>query len=87
MFGTRIKTPGGVGTFFSFDDKTDMVTVEMDYSYLVEYPAEKCENYKKTGGLKNMARAKIEPAVKTPEEQLVELIPKYAMNKNEMDFV
>ena len=32
-----------------------------------------------------MARAKIEPAVKTPEEQLVELIPKYAMNKNEMD--
>ena len=47
MFGTRIKTPGGVGTFFSFNDKTDMVTVEMDYSYLVEYPAEKCENYKK----------------------------------------
>ena len=32
-----------------------------------------------------MARAKIEPTVKTPEEQLIELIPKYAMNKNEMD--
>ena len=32
-----------------------------------------------------MARTKIEPTVKTPEEQLIELIPKYAMNKNEMD--
>ena len=35
-----IETPGGIGKFFDY--KNGIVTVEFDYSYLVEFDARKC---------------------------------------------
>lgn len=37
-----IETPGGLGKFVEYDNIKHTVTVELDYKYLVEYPAEKC---------------------------------------------
>lgn len=37
-----IETPGGIGKFVEFDGKSGVVTVEMDNSYLVFFPAESC---------------------------------------------
>lgn len=38
-----IRTPGGIGKFVEF--KNGKVTVEMDYTYLVEYDAAECYLY------------------------------------------
>lgn len=37
-----IDTPGGIGKFVQFDGNHGVVTVEMDNSYLVFFPAESC---------------------------------------------
>lgn len=37
-----IETPGGPGRFVEFDPGTGQVTVEVDHSYLVTYPADQC---------------------------------------------
>ena len=37
-----IETPGGMGKFVEYVGNCGVVTVEMDYQYLVLYPAENC---------------------------------------------
>ncbi len=39
-----VETPNGrleAGRFWAYDEETDEITVEMDYRYLVRYPANK----------------------------------------------
>ena len=37
---TSIETPGGIGKFWGY--KNGIVTIEFDYSYLVDFDAKKC---------------------------------------------
>ncbi len=37
-----VKTPDGWGKYVKYDPTTGIVTVEMDYSYLVDYNVKDC---------------------------------------------
>jgi hypothetical protein len=37
-----VETPSGIGRFVYYDHVNQIVVVEMDYSYLVKFPADKC---------------------------------------------
>ncbi len=38
----KCTTPGGIGILVEYDRKAGMVTVEMDYMYLVSYSLKDC---------------------------------------------
>ncbi len=43
IYGDKVITPGGVGILYSIED--DTAIVEMDYTYLVEYPLSEVKPY------------------------------------------
>ena len=71
--GGLIETPGGIGSYISFDGNTGKVTVEMDWQHEVEYPGDKCFPVVKGGSTNTTRNLRIAAtlALNAVEEHLV----------------